>query len=58
MSIDPVGPDVWAHPFVRCLGEIAGAVDGAAAAAPELLDAREKGRHFSIWSDSSRRWRR
>jgi hypothetical protein len=43
MSIDPVGPDVWAHPFVRCLGEIAGAVDGAAAAAPELLDAREKG---------------
>jgi hypothetical protein len=46
MSVDPVGPvgpNAWAHPFLRGLGHVAGAVGEVAECCPDLMDAREKG---------------
>jgi hypothetical protein len=42
MAVDRVGPDLWAHPFLRSLGRIASAVDEATALRPDLLSSQEK----------------
>lgn len=42
MAVDPAGPEVWAHPFLRGVGQIAAAVADTAEAQPELMSTREK----------------
>jgi hypothetical protein len=42
MAVDPHGPDVWAHPFLRRVGEISSAVAEATQTRPDLLSTREK----------------
>ena len=42
MAVDPVGPGVWTHPFLRSVGQAAVAVDDARAARPDLLSTTEK----------------
>src|SRR5690349_8922864 len=42
VALDPVGPDVWTHPFLRSVGQIVVAVADAAEAQPELMGTREK----------------
>jgi hypothetical protein len=44
VSVDPLGPDAWAHPFLHGLGQVAGAVDDLGAARPELMSVSEKAR--------------
>ena len=42
MSVDPIGSDAWAHPFLRGLGQVAVAVLEVGASRPDLMSTREK----------------